>query len=155
MSDTPGENISGSAYALDLANKSYDWYRYAAIRSRRYFRLSETILLLTAASIPVMAALRPGDARIPAVMGAIVVILTGLRSLFHWPEDYLRFSQAREAVEAERRRYHTGAAPYDESAKRDMVLAANITRIEQQEMSAWVQIATAPSDTRERRHESL
>jgi hypothetical protein len=133
-------------YAISLANDSYNWYRTAAVRARRNFRLSETVLLLVSAAIPVAAVLRSDDARVPAVLGGVVVILTGLRSLFHWQEDYVRFNQAREAVEAERRRYQTGSVPYADNSTRDRILAAEITRIEQQEMGAWIQLMGPSSE---------
>lgn len=133
-------------YALRLADESHARYVKSAAKARRYYRLSETSLLFVAAAIPATAVIRPGHAEIPAVLGAVVVFLSGLRSLFHWPEDYTRYSQAREAVEAERRFYLTGAAPYDDPARRDAALAANVTRIEQQEMGAWVQVAARPAD---------
>jgi Protein of unknown function (DUF4231) len=131
---------------MGLADSSYEWYRTAAIRARRYFRLSETILLLVSAAIPVSAVLRSGDARVPAILGAVVVVLSGLRSLFHWQEDYVRFSQAREAVEAERRRYRTASAPYGDPSSRERLLAGEVTRIEQQEMGVWVQLAGPSRD---------
>jgi hypothetical protein len=78
----------------------------------------------------------------PGDLGAIVVVLTGLRSVFHWQENYLRFSSAREAVNAELRLYNVGAEPYDTGSSRDQVLVKAVSRIEQNEMSTWVQIAT-------------
>ncbi|WP_244313340.1 DUF4231 domain-containing protein [Streptomyces zinciresistens] len=130
-----------------MANGSYDWYRTAAMKARRAFRLSETLLLLASAAIPVTAALTATNAEIPAVLGAVVVVITGLRSVFHWQEDYVRFSEAREAVEAERRLYHTGARPYADRETRDQALAASVTRIEQREMGTWTQLATPRADT--------
>jgi methylphosphotriester-DNA--protein-cysteine methyltransferase len=68
-------------------------------------------------------------------------VLTGLRSIFHWKDNYLRFSGAREAVEAERRLYLTRAKPYDNDATRDQVLAAAVSRVEQEEMQGWIKVA--------------
>jgi hypothetical protein len=130
-----------SGYAMNIANGSYAWYRAAAIRSRRMYRVSETAVLIVAAAIPATAAVAPHNAIISAVLGAIVVILSGLRAIFHWQDNYLRFSGAREAVEAERRLYNTGAKPYDDPATRDQMLAAAISRIEQAEMGGWLKIA--------------
>ncbi|MET8975358.1 DUF4231 domain-containing protein [Streptomyces sp. NPDC004539] len=130
-------------YAMTLANASYDWYREAAAKARTYYRISECLQIVFSAAIPVSAVLSPGDAKVPAVLGGLVVILTGLRSVFHWQDDYLRFSQAREAVEAERRLYRTGNEPYDDPESRDRRLAAAVTRVEQQEMGVWVQVAGA------------
>lgn len=134
---------NGPGYAMGLANGSYAWYNQAAAKARRAHRILEVLQLVFAAAIPVTAVLAPGDAKVPAVLGALVVVLTGLRSVFHWQDDYLRFSQAREAVEAERRLYRTGAEPYDDPGTRDRYLAAAVTRIEQQEMGVWIQIAGA------------
>lgn len=79
----------------------------------------------------------------PAILGGVVVVLTGLRSVFHWQDNYLRFSGAREAVEAERRLYNTGAQPYVDPVTRDQILAAAVSRIEQDEMAGWVKVASA------------
>ncbi|WP_326781763.1 DUF4231 domain-containing protein [Streptomyces longwoodensis] len=140
-----GATESGSDYAMGLANRSYAWYQRAAMRARRYYRITESLQLLVSAAIPVAAVLAPDEARVPALLGGIVVVLTGLRSVFHWQDDYLRFSQAREAIEAERRLYRTGAAPYDEEGTRERALAAAVTRIEQGEMSAWAQLVSTGS----------
>jgi hypothetical protein len=45
-------------------------------------------------------------------------------------------------VEAERRLYRTGSAPYDDRDTRDAVLAARVTAIEQEEMSGWFTVAS-------------
>jgi Protein of unknown function (DUF4231) len=130
-----------AGYALTLANNSYEWYRSAAIRSRYFYRLSETVVLIVSAAIPASAAIAPGNSVVPAILGSVVVVLSGLRAVFHWQDNYLRFSGAREAVEAERRLYFTGAKPYEDPATRDQILAAAVSRIEQEEMSGWVKVA--------------
>lgn len=141
-----GEPAAG--YALGLADASYAWYRGAAIRARRYFRLTEILQLVISTSIPVIAVLFPGDARSLAVIGAVLVVLTGLRSVFHWHDDYIRFSQAREAVEAERRLYITQSEPYENPATRDGLLASKITWIERQEMDGWTKIASPQPESK-------
>lgn len=142
-----GSPEAGPGYAMSLANRSYDWYQGAAVRARRNFRLSETLLLLVSAAIPVSAVLWSKNPEIPAVLGGIVVVITGLRSVFHWQDDYLRFTEAREAVEAERRFYNTGTEPYADPRTRDQALAAAVTRIEHREMGTWVQLAGPRADT--------
>ncbi|MEU3461949.1 DUF4231 domain-containing protein [Streptomyces sp. NPDC006733] len=149
MSSSSSGEAAPPGYALGLADGSYSWYARAAIKARRFYRLTEVVQLLVSGAIPVTAVYEPGDARVPAVLGGIVVVVTGLRAAFHWQEDYVRFSQAREAVEAERRLYRTGAEPYADTSTRDRALAANVTRIEQQEMGTWVQLAAPQRDGRE------
>lgn len=139
-------NISTSEqeanYALSVANASYDWYKNAAIRARRSHRSSATLIQAIAASIPVAAVVSPTEAIIPAILGAIIVILSGLRAIFRWQENYLRFSGAREAVEAERRLYHMKTDRYSNHETRDNELVARITKIEQDEMAGWIKIAS-------------
>jgi hypothetical protein len=141
MADIGEALPSDSEYAMTIANDSYGWYRTAAIRSRRWYRWSETSILIVSAAIPAAAAIATHNTVVPAVLGAVAVILSGLRAIFHWQDNYLRFSGAREAVEAERRLYHTSAKPYDEPETRDQVLIAAITRIEQGEMGGWLKVA--------------
>src|SRR4051794_19936378 len=94
----PATTDRGVGYAIDLANDSYDWYKKAAIRSRKLYKTLEVALLVTSAAVPTSAVLFVDNSAIPAVLGAVVVVLAGLRSIYHWQENYLRFSQAREAV---------------------------------------------------------
>ncbi|MGX1810832.1 DUF4231 domain-containing protein [Nocardia sp. NPDC055321] len=133
-------DATDAPYALKLANSSYEWYRGAAIKARRYHRLTEVLQLVCSAAIPVCVVLIDGNTAVPAVLGAVVVVITGLRASFHWHDDYLRFSQAREAVEAQRRLFHTGAYPYDSDTCEE-VLAKAVTQIEQNEMGSWLKIA--------------
>lgn len=141
MSDL-GPDPEATDYAISLADGSYDWYRSHAVRSRRSFKASETALLVVAAAIPVSAVLSPSNAIPAAILGALVVVITGAQSIFHWRENYVRFSHAREAVEAERRLYRTRSAPYDNPGTRDMVLADKITAIEHDEMAGWIKLAS-------------
>ena len=54
----------------------------------------------------------------------------------------MRFSRAREAINAERRMYLTGVDPYHDFGTRDQNLVAAVTRIEQQEMGQWVRVVS-------------
>ncbi|MFD8869166.1 DUF4231 domain-containing protein [Streptomyces sp. NPDC059590] len=126
---------------MRLANDSYEWYRRAAIRSRKAYRLSETAILAISSSIPLSAVFVPENSALPAVLGAVIVIISGLRSIFYWHDNYIRFSGAREAVEAERRRYKMNVAPYDDPSTKAATLAENVTQIEQGEMNNWMKAA--------------
>ena len=88
------------------------------------------------------AVLAPSSTAPAAIIGAVLVIVSGLRSIFHWHDNYLRYSQAREAIDAQRRRYDVGAAPYDDPATRERLLVEAITAIEQDEMSGWIKLTS-------------
>jgi hypothetical protein len=142
MAEAHSEPSAEPGYALTLANDSYEWYRTHAIRSRRAYKVSETAILLVSAAIPLTVAVAPHHTALPATLGAVAVVLSGLRSVFHWQDDYVRFSGAREAVEAERRRYRTGADPYGDPVTRERLLAAEVSRIEQGEMNGWIKVVS-------------
>ena len=131
---------------MTLANNSYEWYRSHAIRARKSDRAAEVAILATSAAIPVAAAISPHNAIVPAVLGSITVILAGMRVIFHWHENYLRFSRAREAIEHERRLYRVEASPYADPATREKLLTQAVSKIEQEEMGAWVRIASERPD---------
>lgn len=135
---------SASNFALTLADRSYEWYRTAAISSRRRHRVSAIGIQVFAALIPVSVLLVPRFTVIPAILGAAILITSGARATFAWQENYIRFSGAREAVEAQRRLYQTAADPYGDSKTRDQILAIAVTNIERDEMSVWVRIASEP-----------
>lgn len=140
MSESGEEPESG--YALTVANESYEWYRSRAIRSRRSYRLLEILFLAFSTAIPVSAVAWPEKALIPAFLGAALVLLTGLRSIYHWHENYVRFSRARESVNAELRMFLTSSDPYTDPETKHQLLVAAVTRIEQQEMGHWSRIVS-------------
>jgi hypothetical protein len=139
-------------YAMNIGDSSYQWYRTAAIRSRRSHRIADLSALVLSAAIPVLAIALPSQPVITAVVGSVLVIVAGARAIFHWQENYLRFSQAREEVERQRRLYLVGAAPYDEPATRNQELIRAVSGIEHDEMHGWVRIAD-PGMTSEARAE--
>ncbi|RSM34739.1 DUF4231 domain-containing protein [Amycolatopsis balhimycina DSM 5908] len=126
---------------LAIADASYDWYRSHAIRSRRWYKVSEVGMLALSASIPVIAAISATSTVPLAIIGAVLVVGSGLRSVFHWQDNYLRYSTAREAIDAERRLYHIGAEPYADAATREETLVRAVTRIEQGELTTWTRVA--------------
>ena len=141
MTSTPSNEPS--PYAIGIADASYQWYVTASKRSRRAHRIADVGAVLISAAIPVAAVIAPDLPELTAVLGAVLVVIVGTRTIFHWPENYLRFSRAREAVEEQRRLFHVSAPPYDDPATRDRELVKEVTRIEQSEMGQWAQIVDA------------
>ena len=133
----------GTNYAMAVADSSYRWYKAAAIRSRRAHRAADFAAVVLSAAIPVLAIALPSYPVITGAVGSALVVIAGARAIFHWHENYLRFSQAREEVEKQRRLYLVAAAPYDDAGTRDQELVRAVTRIENDEMHGWVRIADA------------
>lgn len=134
--------------ALDEARSSFDWYERNAKASRLRYQVSEVVLVCVAASVPIAGILTPDDARLPGVLGAVVVALTGLRAIFHWRDNWMRFSLASNAIKAEVRLYELHADPYSESTSRDAALIRNINSVERSETSGWMSLAGPDSPTK-------
>jgi hypothetical protein len=128
---------ASSTDAQRIADESYEWYRRHAIRARRLSRTVDCLQIVLAALIPLGAAALPGNTLLPAAIGAVLAMLAGVRGIFHWQENYVRFSQARESVERERRNYAFEISPYDLAKDRAGTLVARVTDIESSEMGAW------------------
>ena len=56
MTDYLRDEHANQSYAIHLANDSYEWYKTAATRSRRAYKVSELALLIVSAAIPAIAA---------------------------------------------------------------------------------------------------
>ncbi|BEP12197.1 hypothetical protein acdb102_05080 [Acidothermaceae bacterium B102] len=134
--------------ALDEARSSFDWYERNAKASRLRYQISEVVLVCVAAAVPIAGILAPSDARLPAVLGAVVVALTGLRAIFHWRDNWMRFSLAGSAIKAEIRLYGLHADPYSDLASRDAVLIRNINSVEHSETSGWMSLAGPDSSAK-------
>jgi hypothetical protein len=97
--------------AVGVCEDLIAWYGKYAARARDRYRILEVALLVIGASISVAALAWPGNGVPAAILGGIVVVLTGLRQVFHWQENYVRFSWACQTLKQERRRYDVGESP--------------------------------------------
>ena len=116
------------------------WYAKYAAQARERHRVLEVALLVVGASISVFALAWPGNGVPAAVLGGVVVVLTGLRQVFHWQENYVRFTSAWQTLKQERRRYEVGEPPYDDSATRDQELMEVVNTIEAKETQGWAEL---------------
>jgi hypothetical protein len=130
-----------TSLGLRLAAESYEWFRGAAARAWWAHRISDITILGVSALIPITAVLDPDKVVVPAVLGGVIVIASGLRTIFRWQENFVRFATAREAIKQEQRKFLVGAEPYDDAATRDAALVEAVSRVENDEMNAWKKIA--------------
>ncbi|WP_448640268.1 DUF4231 domain-containing protein [Geodermatophilus sp. URMC 63] len=133
--------------ALAEAQTCWNSYHHAAARSQRGFRVSEVVLLAVCSLIPISGILTPNDARLPAILGAVVVALTGLRSVFHWRDSWLSCEMVCEKIQCEMRLYKAGVHPYGEPNSKDQQLASRLNNIERQEMLHWASLSGPESKT--------
>ncbi len=127
-----------TSYARAEAERVFNWYARNARRSRYRFQVSEMILLLASAAVPVAGLLTPDDARPAAIIGAAVVVLTGFRSVFHFYDNWTRLAGTCAAIKAELRLYEASVDPYDDPVTRDEILLRKINSAELTETGKWM-----------------
>ena len=116
------------AKALDIQK----WYEEHAPKERRKYYLVEVAALLVAASITVVGVAMPTDGRLPAALGAVVILLGAVRSLFHWRENWRVYCEASTKLAAAIRAYEAEASLYDgdEEKARAQQLTTDVNTIE-------------------------
>jgi hypothetical protein len=123
---------------LSILETQYAWYRGHARSAGMYYKGLEIAVLVAAALIPVSAVVT--DRWVTALLGAVVVVLTGLRSIFTWQENWLRFTEAWQQLQFARTRYVHGLPPYDDPATRDATLVQRVQEIQRSETKGWLSL---------------
>lgn len=132
-------NDSRSPALRDL-DKLMDWYAVHAGQARRRHYIVEVLLILVGASVSIVALALPGNALPVAALGGVVVVLTGLRQVFHWHENFVQFTAASQSLKQERRKYVVGESPYADPNERDRELVKVMNSVEAKETNAWMQL---------------
>ncbi|ETK37479.1 DUF4231 domain-containing protein [Microbispora sp. ATCC PTA-5024] len=101
-----------AAVALTRVTGLRDWYARQAARARLGHRGTELGVIVLGAAVPLTAALGLGST-VAAVLGAGVVVLTGVRGLYQWHENWLAAIDAQLSLETELALFAVGASPYD------------------------------------------
>lgn len=130
----------------------WESYRKASKRHRRSYALTELAAIVGAAAIPVVAVTDLPDL-VVALLGAAVLVATGVRTAFSLHESWVEDSQIQYAIEREVALYLVKAAPYaDDAAAVELVKAVESITWEagrhwaarRQRMTAAPVLTTAP-----------
>ncbi len=100
-----------SDFALTFAKERCDWYHNAARTARFGYLATELLMVVLGAAVPLAAALE-SSVRLMAALGAAIVVLTGIRGIFQWHENWLGFIDAQMDIETEMALYQARYAPY-------------------------------------------
>lgn len=137
----------------ETASRSLDWYVSRSGRARGWYWSTELLVVVDAAAITVSALLLPNNTTVSGTLGAVATLLISVRAIFHWRENWLRFTLVCTAIISQLRLYDARAAPYNSSkeSERDMKLILRLNEIEAQESAAWAAlIASTASDPKAR-----
>jgi uncharacterized protein DUF4231 len=143
--------MSAPSPAAGVCEDLIAWYGKYAARARDRYRVLEVALLIVGASISVAALAWPGNGVPAALLGGIVVVLTGLRQVFHWQENYVRFTWAYQTLKQERRRYDVGEPPYNDPSLRDRKLMEVVNSVEARETQGWAEVLDSKTGQQSRK----
>jgi Protein of unknown function (DUF4231) len=102
--------------------------------------------LAVAASIPATAAFT-ADRRVPAVLGAFVVVLTGLRCIFRWRDSWTRFTEAYLQLETARQLYLARAGIYA-ADDRNTKLVQRVGEVRTTETLGWIAMRRSDQESK-------
>jgi hypothetical protein len=130
----------------DAAELSEAWYATHAWRAKLGYWGSESLLVIFGAATPVSTAIS-SDPIFPAVLGGAVVVVTGLRRIFNWQEDWSRFTGVCAVLETERTKFKHGRQPYNKTdqAENEAQLAMKVREIEEAETQGWIVLRKSSS----------
>ncbi|MER5641475.1 DUF4231 domain-containing protein [Kitasatospora sp. NPDC002227] len=113
------------------------WYELRLHRHRIGHQVSEVVILLLGAAIPAaVAAGAPGA--VTGVLGALVVVGTGVRQLFRFSDNWIRTGRYLIALQGEVVSWSTGDGPYRDQASAGALLAARVEALVRAENADWV-----------------
>ncbi|MFL6167573.1 MAG: DUF4231 domain-containing protein [Ornithinibacter sp.] len=100
------------AMVESAVEKSRTWYATQAWRAKLGYWSSETLLVVLGAAIPVSIAITDNQV-LPAVLGGAIVVVTGLRRIYNWQENWARFSGVCALLETEGAKFTHRREPYN------------------------------------------
>ena len=128
--------------ALDYAQKTFDWYKRHAAFAGYAHRASEFAVIVMSAAITATVAIAPSATAPIAVLGALVAIFTGFQGVYHWREDFVSYSLAREAVRVEQVLYRTGSEKFADPETRNAAIILTVSQIERDDKWNWASITS-------------
>ena len=112
------------------------WYSRGARRNKRHYLRIKVVQIVSAASIPVIAATSL-PTWVSGALGALIVVLESVQQLFQFHSNWTHYRSTSEALKHEKFLYLAHAGSYATATKPDALLAERIESRVSQEHSAW------------------
>jgi SMODS and SLOG-associating 2TM effector domain 1 len=120
-------------YCVNLA-----YYRFQRDWNRGLYRFWQVIVILSAASIPVLIAMPVAVRWVEAIPAAITAAGLAFITLFGWREDYQRFTRTVAELRIEAAKWKAKLPPYIQSeAENGCQLVTEVNRIVENEFAGW------------------
>lgn len=107
--DETGEPDSGYRRLDDQIR----WYDRKTLNAQRAYKLLRSAQIVVAALVPVAALIRPDQAIIPGLLGAVILILSGFQELGSYQRNWVKYRTTCETLRHEKYFYLGRAGPYE------------------------------------------
>jgi len=107
--DKEGEPDSGY-WRLD---DQIRWYDRKTLDAQRAYKLLRSAQIVVAALVPVAALIRPDQAIIPGILGAVILIISGFQELGSYQRNWVKYRTTCETLRHEKYFYLGRAGPYE------------------------------------------
>jgi len=125
-------------FTLERLDGQIAWYDRQSTINRRLFKTFKTVIITSAATIPVLTtAGLPHGPQIAAALGVSIAVLEGVQQLNQYQANWANYRTAAEALKHEKYFYLARAGPYLECAKPHITLAERIEALLSQENAKW------------------
>lgn len=114
-----------------------EWYDRKSQSNQRWFKRLKICQIVTAAAIPVAAAVSAPVWLIGAG-GALIVVLEGLQQLEQYQQNWTNYRATCEQLKHEQFLFLAHAGPYASAEDPDALLAERVESLVSQEHAAWV-----------------
>jgi hypothetical protein len=151
MSDPPASDALAELPAWARLEDQLSWYDRGAITNKRRYRQIKLLQLLTAAGVPVAAALS-ATGWVTAGLGGLILVLEGLQQLGQYHDTWISYRGTSERLKTEKFLFLARAGPYARQG-RERLLAERVEDLVSQEHVKWVitqEEALRPEDEDER-----
>ena len=131
-------------YLKNRVDDQIHWYEMKAARNKKYYLVSNSMIIIFSALMPLFAGLKndemPELGYILAVLGVLTAIVTALSALFKFHEKWANYRITAESLRREKILLKTGCSPYDGGNKTLHILVNRIEGILSGENKGWSEI---------------
>jgi hypothetical protein len=132
-----GDVASKDSPARERVRDQIAWYDKKSQHNQRWFKRLKICQIVTAAAIPVAAAVSAPVWLIGAG-GALIVVLEGLQQLEQYQQNWTTYRATCEQLKHEQFLFLAHAGPYATAPDPDALLAERVESLVSQEHAAWV-----------------
>lgn len=136
MSEPPVSDALAQLPAWNRLEDQLSWYDRGAITNKRRYRQIKLLQLLTAAGVPVAAALS-ATGWVTAGLGGLILVLEGLQQLGQYHDTWISYRGTSERLKTEKFLFLASAGPYARP-NRERLLAERVEDLVSQEHVKWV-----------------